>query len=102
MSGTGPARSSTPDPDRDPGTASGSVHVSPLSIPLLFLGIIVGFVAANVLLGWTAVLILAGAVGAVAVALRGGAHREAAAAGVLGMVLGALGVLLLAFLNGAI
>ncbi|EWS82911.1 hypothetical protein [Brachybacterium phenoliresistens] len=92
-----------PGPGTDPERPEdGVVHVSPLTVPALFLGLVVGFLAAYFFLGWGAFVLVAVVVGALSALVRGSRHREAAIALVLGTAVGYCGVILLALFRGAL
>ncbi|MDO5661183.1 MAG: hypothetical protein Q4G40_00680 [Brachybacterium sp.] len=83
--------------------ASGPVTVSPLAVPLLFGGLLIGFVPFYILgpvwgIGIAALMLL----GMLLLAVRVPAHREGAVAGALGTVvgLGAVGLLALLYVIG--
>jgi len=99
-------------PNQRPGRASGSgrgddagsrssTPVSPLMVPMLFLGLLVGFVAGYFLLWWG--LVAVAAVLAIAASLvLTGRSRDGATGIVTGVVLGYLGIMLVALFRGAL
>lgn len=86
-------------PEPEPGAP---VEVSPLTVPGLLGGIVLGFLAGYFFLGWGAFVLLLVVLGALGAVLRGSEHREAAFALVLGTALGYGGVILLALFRDAL
>lgn len=76
-----------------------SPRVSPTTIPLLLLGLIIGFLAAYFFLWWGLLAVVAVCVVAFARVLAG-KSRDAATAAILGVVAGYLIVILLALFRG--
>ena len=87
------------DPGRRQG--EGSPTISPAAVPLLLLGLIVGFLAGYFLLWWGLFVVLAVLVGAVAMVVRGGS-RDAGTGVILGVLAGYGVVILLAAFRGAL
>jgi hypothetical protein len=99
----GPAGSegpSRPDgPDRD---GPRSPQVSAGTVPLLFAGIVAGFLIGYFLLGWGAIVVGVLVLGAVSLSLATRVPHEAVGGGVGGLLLGYVGVILLALFRGAL
>lgn len=91
----GPGRPSGEDGERR------SAPVSPLAVPLLMLGLLVGFLSGYMLLWWGAVIVLVAALIALSMAVSG-THRDAAAALVVGTAGSYLVVMLLAGFRGVL
>jgi hypothetical protein len=90
-------RSGRSDHDR----SRSSTPVSPLMVPMLFVGLLVGFVAGYFLLWWG--LVAVAAVLAIAASLvLTGRSRDGATGIVTGVVLGYLGIMLVALFRGAL
>lgn len=93
-------------PSGRPGSAQrpgggGSPEVSPLMIPMLFLGIVLGFLA-GYFLTWLGLLVV-GAVLLVAVLMvLSGRNRDGATGAVVGVLLGYLGIMLVALFRGVL
>ncbi|HIY23601.1 MAG TPA: hypothetical protein H9837_04730 [Candidatus Brachybacterium merdigallinarum] len=93
---TGPAR-----PERTEEDGEGRApQVAPLTVPLLFLGMIVGFFAGYLLAWWGLIVLGALLMAAVSMVIRGG-PRDAATALMLGSVGAYIVVILLAVFYGA-
>ena len=86
---------SSPDRRAEPG----STNVSPVMIPLLFLGLMVGFFAGYFFLGWGVLAVVAVLAIAFSMVLRG-KSRDGATGAVTGVVLGYGGFLLLLLFRG--
>lgn len=86
--------SQVPDPQRRE-----EVTVSPLTVPALFGGLVIGFGSGYLIGPWAGVIVLVLLIGLVLVAARHRDHVEAAVAGVLGLVLGFGGVMALVLLH---
>lgn len=79
----------------------GSPTVSALMIPMLFLGILIGFFAGYFLVWWG--LLIVGAVLLLAVSMvLSGKDRDAATGAMVGVVLGYAGLILLALFRGGV
>ena len=78
-----------------------SPTVSPLMVPLLFLGNVIGFIAGYWLLWWGLLVVAAVLLAAFSMVLRG-RSRDGATGAVVGVVLGYGGVILLALFRGVI
>lgn len=78
-----------------------STPVSPLMIPLLFLGIVIGFVAGYFFLWWGLVAVVA-VLGIAASLVFTGRSRDGATGIVAGVLLGYLGIMLVALFRGAL
>jgi small-conductance mechanosensitive channel len=89
----GPGRGDRP-PQRTP--------VSAATIPLLFAGIVVGFLVGYFLLGWGAIVVGVVVLGAISLSLTRRVPGDAVGAGVGGLLLGYLGVILLALFRGVL
>lgn len=87
------------DPGRRPG--EGSSTISPAAVPLLLLGLIVGFLAGYFLLWWGLIIVFAVLLGVVAVVVRGG-NRDGATGALLGLLAGYGIVILLAAFRGVL
>ena len=70
-------------------------------IPLLFLGIVVGFIAGYFFLWWGLIAVIAVLVGAVSMVFAG-RSRDGATGAAAGVLLGYAGVILLALFRGAL
>ena len=93
-------------PSQRPGSAPGdddrrSTPVSPLLVPLMLLGLLVGFVAGYFLLWWGLVPVAIMLAIAVSAVLRG-RDRDGATGAVVGVVLGYAGVMLVALFRGVL
>ncbi|ATG55045.1 hypothetical protein CFK41_09890 [Brachybacterium ginsengisoli] len=93
-------------PSRRPGSPQedprgGSAEISPLMIPMLFLGIVVGFLAGYFLLWW-GLLVVAAVLGLAVTMVFSGRSRDAATGAVLGVLLGYIGLILVAFFRGVV
>lgn len=86
-------------PGRSP--ESGSPQVSPATIPLLFLGLMVGFFAGYFFVWWGLLAVLAVCVIAFT-RVFAGKSRDAATAAILGVVAGYVIVILLALFRGVL
>lgn len=75
--------------------------ISPLMIPMLFVGLVIGFVAGYFFLWWGLIAVLAVVIAAVSFVLRG-RSRDGATGIIAGVLLGYVGVLLLALFRGVI
>ncbi|MBB5831638.1 hypothetical protein [Brachybacterium aquaticum] len=75
--------------------------ISPLMIPMLFAGLVIGFVAGYFFLWWGLIAVLAVVIAAVSFVLRG-RSRDGATGIIAGVLLGYVGVLLLALFRGVI
>ena len=78
-----------------------SPTVSPLMVSLLFLGLVIGFIAGYWLLWWGLLVVAAVLLAAFSMVLRG-RSRDGATGAVVGVVLGYGGVILLALFRGVI
>lgn len=85
-------------PEEDDG--EGPPKVATLTVPLLFIGMIIGFFAGYLLAWWGLIAVGAALLAAVSMVLRGG-PRDAATALVLGCVGAYVVVILLAVFYGA-
>ncbi|GAA1486158.1 hypothetical protein [Brachybacterium fresconis] len=87
----------------DPGRRQGeeSPTISPAAVPLLLLGLIIGFLAGYFLLWWGLFVVLAVLVGAAAMVFRGGS-RDAGTGVILGVLAGYGVVILLAAFRGVL
>lgn len=90
--------SQRPDPSQRSG---GSPTVSPFMIPLLFVGIVIGFLAGYFFPGWGLIAVAAVLLLAVSAVLRGWS-RDGATGAVVGVVLGYGGILLVALFRGVL
>jgi hypothetical protein len=70
-------------------------------IPLLVLGLVLGFLAGYFLLWWGLLVVLAVLVAAFSMVLRG-RSREGATGAIVGVLLGYAGVILLALFRGVV
>ncbi|MFC7374291.1 hypothetical protein ACFQS2_11405 [Brachybacterium sp. GCM10030267] len=86
-------------PQQQPG--QGRTTVSPLAIPLLFAGLMIGFFAGYFFLWWGILAVLAVALGALWMVLAGHS-REAAASAIGGVAVGYVILLLLAVFRGVL
>lgn len=86
-------------PDR--GEEQQSTPVSPATIPLLFLGLMVGFLSGYFLLWWGLAIVTAVCVGAFAMVMSG-RSRDAATGAILGVVAGYGLVMLVALFRGVL
>ena len=84
-----------PEPERR------STPVSPLLVPMLFLGLIIGFIAGYALLWW-GLLAVAAVCGVSASLVFAGRNRDGATGAVVGVLLGYLGIMLVAWFRGVI
>ena len=75
--------------------------MSPLLVPLLFVGLLIGFVAGYFFLWWGLVAVAAVLVVAASMVLTG-RSRDGASGAVVGVLLGYLGVMLVALFRGAL
>lgn len=98
MSGQGPGRQGA---GAGRGSGQQPAPVSPLMIPLLVLGLAIGFFSGYFLLGWGALVVLAVIVAAVSLVLRG-RSRDGATGAIAGVLLGYAGVILVALFRGAL
>lgn len=78
-----------------------SAPISPLMIPMLLLGLIIGFFAGYFFLWW-GLLAVAAVLLAAASMVFSGRNRDGATGAVVGVLLGYAGVLLLAFFRGVL
>lgn len=85
--------------ERKPG--QGSPTVSAATIPLLFLGLVIGFFAGYFLLWWGVLVVIALSAAAFA-AVMAGKSRDAATAAILGVVAGYGILVLLAIFRGVL
>ena len=100
MSGSGRAPGSSGGSGGS-GGGEGTAPVSPLMIPMLMVGLLLGFVAGYFLLWWGAIVVLAVLVTAFAMVLRG-RSRDGATGAIAGVLLGYAGVILVAFFRGVL
>ena len=98
MSGQGPGRQGA---GAGRGSGQEPAPVSPLMIPLLVLGLAIGFFSGYFLLGWGALVVLGVIVAAVSLVLRG-RSRDGATGAIAGVLLGYAGVILVALFRGAL
>lgn len=98
MSGQGPGRQGA---GAGRGSGQQPAPVSPLMIPLLVLGLAIGFLSGYFLLGWGALVVLGVIVAAVSLVLRG-RSRDGATGAIAGVLLGYAGVILVALFRGAL
>lgn len=98
MSGQGPGRQGA---GASRGSGQEPAPVSPLMIPLLVLGLAIGFFSGYFLLGWGALVVLGVIVAAVSLVLRG-RSRDGATGAIAGVLLGYAGVILVALFRGAL
>ena len=98
MSGQGPGRQGA---GAGRGSGQEPAPVSPLMIPLLVVGLAIGFFSDYFLLWWGALVVLGVIVAAVSLVLRG-RSRDGATGAVAGVLLGYAGVILLALFRGAL
>ncbi|MGP5259174.1 hypothetical protein ACTXMW_10665 [Brachybacterium paraconglomeratum] len=98
MSGQGPGRQGA---GASRGSGQQPAPVSPLMIPLLVLGLVIGFFSGYFLLWWGALVVLGVIVAAVALVLRG-RSRDGATGAIAGVLLGYAGVILVALFRGAL
>lgn len=98
MSGQGPGRQGA---GAGRGSGQQPAPVSPLMIPLLVLGLAIGFLSGYFLLWWGALVVLGVIVAAVSLVLRG-RSRDGATGAIAGVLLGYAGVILVALFRGAL
>ncbi|GLI31623.1 MULTISPECIES: hypothetical protein [Brachybacterium] len=98
MSGQGPGRQGA---GASRGSGQQPAPVSPLMIPLLVLGLAIGFLSGYFLLWWGALVVLGVIVAAVSLVLRG-RSRDGATGAIAGVLLGYAGVILVALFRGAL
>ncbi|ASK66892.1 hypothetical protein CFK39_14995 [Brachybacterium avium] len=79
----------------------GSTPVSPLLVPMLLVGLVIGFVAGYFLLWWGLIAVVAVLVLAASTVLSG-RSRDGATGAVVGVLLGYAGILLVAFFRGVV
>lgn len=87
-------------PSQRPGNG-GSPTVSPLMIPMLFLGLVLGFLAGYFFLWWGLIVVAAVLLVAATMVLSG-RSRDGATGAVVGVVLGYGGLLLVALFRGVL
>ena len=93
-------------PSQRPGPSQGSesgrsAPVSPLLVPMLFGGIVIGFLAGYFFIWWGLVAVVAVLVIAASMVLTG-RSRDGATGAVVGVLLGYVGVLLVALFRGVL
>ncbi len=98
MSGQGPGRQGA---GAGRGSGQEPAPVSPLMIPLLVLGLAIGFFSGYFLLWWGVLVVLGVIVAAVSLVLRG-RSRDGATGAIAGVLLGYAGVILVALFRGAL
>ncbi|MCZ4327099.1 hypothetical protein [Brachybacterium paraconglomeratum] len=98
MSGQGPGRQGA---RAGRGSGQEPAPVSPLMIPLLVLGLAIGFFSGYFLLWWGVLVVLGVIVAAVSLVLRG-RSRDGATGAIAGVLLGYAGVILVALFRGAL
>lgn len=81
--------------------SGGSTPVSPLLVPMLFLGIVIGFLAGYFFTWWGLIAVAAVLVIAASVVLTG-RSRDGATGVVVGVLLGYLGIMLVALFRGVL
>ena len=84
-----------PEPERR------STPVSPLLVPMLFLGLLIGFAAGYFLLWWGLLAVVA-VCGVAASLVFTGRSRDGATGAVVGVLLGYLGIMLVAWFRGVL
>lgn len=93
--------SQRPGPSQRSGSGGGSTSVSPLLVPMLFGGIVLGFLAGYFFVWWGLVAVAAVLVIAASMVLTG-RSRDGATGAVVGVLLGYVGVLLVALFRGVL
>lgn len=90
-----------PAPPQPSAEESRSQPVSAATVPLLFGGLVLGFLAGYFLTWWGALVVVMVVIGAISAVLSG-RSRDAATGAILGTVLGYLGVIAVALFRGAL
>ncbi|WP_394214754.1 hypothetical protein [Brachybacterium vulturis] len=93
--------SQRPGPSQRSGSGDGSTPISPLLVPMLLGGIVIGFLAGYFFVWWGLIVVAAVLVAAASMVLTG-RSRDGATGAVVGVLLGYLGVILVALFRGAL
>ena len=88
-------------PSQDRGDDRRSTPVSPLMVPLLFVGLLIGFVAGYFFIWWGLIAVAAVLIASVAMVLRG-KSRDGATGAITGVLLGYVGIMLVALFRGVL
>ena len=83
------------------GGGSSSTPVSPILVPMRFVGLVIGFLAGYFFL-WKGLIVVAAVLLITVSTVMTGRSRDGAAGAVVGVLLGYLGILLVAFFRGVL
>ncbi|MDN5600403.1 MAG: hypothetical protein ACTHV2_05900 [Brachybacterium sp.] len=93
--------SQRPGPSQRAGSGGGNTPVSPLLVPMLFGGLVIGFLAGYFFVWWGLIAVAAVLVIATSMVLTG-RSRDGATGAVAGVLLGYVGILLVALFRGVL